>query len=410
MTTTPQPPQHDLSSLRIEDRSRRKGKTGKRLGLFAATLGAIVVLGGLFLSFRGQTPVVEVSAARPAGDERAVALLNASGYVTPRRRATVAAKVTGRVEQIYAEEGLQVKSGQVLALLDCSQPNAALVSAKTDRDATAAALADLQVQLANADRELTRAKQMRSAGINSQEALDTAQTTADSLRSKIALTKEQTRAADARISVAQQDVDNCTVRSPFDGKVVSKDAQRGEIVSPISAGGGFTRTGIATVVDMTSLEVEVDVNESYIARVKSGQKAISTLDAYPDWQIPSTVRTVIPTADRQKATVKVRVAFDKLDPRILPDMGVKVAFLGDEPKKAAKGEQPRAVIPRSAVRDDGGRPIVYVVKARRLERRAVKLGDEHGTDVDVMAGLVPGDTVVVRGADGLREGQTVETK
>lgn len=410
MTTTPQPPQHDLSSLRIEDRSRHKGKTGKRLGLFAATLGAIVIVGGLFLAFRGQTPVVEVAAARPAGDERATALLNASGYVTPRRRATVAAKVTGRVEQIYAEEGLQVKSGQVLALLDCSQPNAALVSAKTDRDATAAALADLQVQLANADRELTRAKQMRSAGINSQEALDTAQTTADSLSSKIALTKEQTRAADARISVAQQDVDNCTVRSPFDGKVVSKDAQRGEIVSPISAGGGFTRTGIATVVDMTSLEVEVDVNESYIARVKPGQRAISTLDAYPDWQIPSTVRTVIPTADRQKATVKVRVSFDKLDPRILPDMGVKVAFLGDEPAKGAKGKEPRAIIPKSAVRNDGGRQIVYVVKEKKLERRAVTLGDEHGGDVDVMAGLVPGDSVVVRGADGLHEGQSVETK
>lgn len=410
MTTTSQPPQHDLSSLRIEDRSRRKGKTGKRFGLFAATLGGLVVLAGLFLAFRGQTPVVEVAAARPAGDERAVALLNASGYVTPRRRATVAAKVTGRVEQIYAEEGLQVKSGQVLALLDCSQPNAALISAKTDRDATAAALSDLQVQLANADRELTRAKQMRSAGINSQEALDTAQTTADSLRSKIALTKEQTRAADARISVAQQDVDNCTVRSPFNGKVVSKDAQRGEIVSPISAGGGFTRTGIATVVDMTSLEVEVDVNESYIARVKPGQKAISTLDAYPDWQIPSTVRTVIPTADRQKATVKVRVAFDKLDPRILPDMGVKVAFLGDEPPKSAKGQQPRAVIPKSAVRNDGDRPVVYVVKDKKLERRAVQLGNEHGGDVDVMAGLVPGDSVVIRGGNGLREGQSVETK
>lgn len=410
MTTTPQPPQHDLSSLRIEDRSRRKGKAGKRFGLFAAALGAIVVISGAFLAFRGRTPVVEVAAARAAGDERATALLNASGYVTPRRRATVAAKVTGRVEQIYAEEGLQVKSGQVLALLDCSQPNAALVSAKTDRDATAAALADLEVQLANADRELARAKQMRSAGINSQEALDTAQTTADSLRSKIALTKEQTRAADARISVAQQDVDNCTVRSPFNGKVVSKDAQRGEIVSPISAGGGFTRTGIATVVDMTSLEVEVDVNESYIARVKPGQKAISTLDAYPDWQIPSTVRTVIPTADRQKATVKVRVAFDKLDPRILPDMGVKVAFLGDEPAKTKKGQEPRAIIPRSAVRNDGGQPVVYVVNAKKLERRAVKLGSEHGDDVDVMAGLVPGDSVVIRGGDGLRDGQSVDTK
>ena len=170
--------------------------------------------------------MVEVTSARAANDARAQALLNASGYVTPRRRATVAAKVTGLVEKVYAEEGLQVKAGQVLAILDCSQPNAALNSARRDRDATAAALSDLEVQLANADRELTRAKSMRAAGINSQQAFDAAQMAADSLRSKIALTKEQTRAADARIGVSQQDVDNCTVRSPYDGKVVSKDAQR----------------------------------------------------------------------------------------------------------------------------------------------------------------------------------------
>lgn len=376
--------------------------------MFAAVLGALVLVGGLLLAFRSQTPVVEVAAARPANDARTTALLNASGYVTPRRRATVAAKVTGRVEQIYAEEGLQVRSGQVLALLDCSQPNAALTSARTDRDATAAALADLQVQLANADRELQRAKSLRAAGVNSQQALDAAQTAADSLRSRIALTKEQTRAADARILVAQQDVDNCTVRAPFDGKVVSKDAQRGEMVSPISAGGGFTRTGIATVVDMKSLEVEVDVNEAYIARVKPGQKAISTLDAYPDWQIPSTVRTVIPTADRQKATVKVRVSFDRLDPRILPDMGVKVAFLGDEPVK--KTTEARAIVPRSAVRNDGGRSVVFIVTGKKLERRAVTLGSERGGDVEIMAGLLPGDSVVVRGGEGLRDGQTVETK
>lgn len=376
--------------------------------MFAAVLGALVLVGGLLLAFRSQTPVVEVAAARPANDARTTALLNASGYVTPRRRATVAAKVTGRVEQIYAEEGLQVRSGQVLALLDCSQPNAALTSARTDRDATAAALADLQVQLANADRELQRAKSLRAAGVNSQQALDAAQTAADSLRSRIALTKEQTRAADARILVAQQDVDNCTVRAPFDGKVVSKDAQRGEMVSPISAGGGFTRTGIATVVDMKSLEVEVDVNEAYIARVKPGQKAISTLDAYPDWQIPSTVRTVIPTADRQKATVKVRVSFDRLDPRILPDMGVKVAFLGDEPVK--KTTEARAIVPRSAVRNDGGRSVVFIVTGKKLERRAVTLGSERGGDVEIMAGLLPGDSVVVRGGEGLRDGETVETK
>jgi RND family efflux transporter MFP subunit len=404
------PPRHDLSSLTIDKRSRGGSKTGKRLGLFAAALGGLVLLGGLLLAFRSQRPLVEVAAARPAGDLRAQALLNASGYITPRRRATVAAKVTGRVEQIFAEEGLQVKAGQVLAELDCSQPKAALASATTDRDATAAALADLEVQLGNADRELQRAQRLRAAGVNSEQALDTAHTLDESLRSKIALTREQTRAAAAKIEVARQDVDNCTVRSPYDGVVVSKDAQRGEIVSPMSAGGGFTRTGIATVVDMKSIEIEVDVNEAYIARVKPGQKTVATLDAYPDWQIPASVRTVIPTADRQKATVKVRVAFDKLDPRILPDMGVKVAFLDDAPPANGKTSDVKALVPSTAVHDDAGKSIVFVVKEQKLERRAVSLGAKRGGDVEIMAGISPGDMLVVHGGEGLREGQAVEVK
>jgi RND family efflux transporter MFP subunit len=410
MSTSTTPPKHDLGSLKIDDRHRTQGKTGKRLGMFAAILGALVILGGLLAAFKARKPVVEVASARPAGDVRADALLNASGYVTPRRRATVAAKVTGQIKDIYAEEGLHVKAGQVLAILDCSQPDAALASAKTDRDATAAARSDLEVQLSYAERELQRAEGLRAASVYSQEALDNARTTRDSLRSKIALTKEQTRAADARIGVAQQDVVNCTVRSPYDGIVVSKDAQRGEIVSPISAGGGFTRTGIATVVDMQSIEIEVDVNESYIARVRPGQKVIATLDAYPDWQIPSTVRTVIPTADRQKATVKVRISFDQLDPRILPDMGVKVAFLSDQPPAAKGKTEARALIPKSAVHTDGGKPVVFLVREGKLERRAVSLGLEHGSDVEVMAGVATGDTLVVKGAEALREGQAVEIR
>jgi RND family efflux transporter MFP subunit len=405
------PPRHDLSSLRIDDRSRRGGKLGKRLGLFAAALGALMILGSLLLALRSQKPLVEVAAARPASGAKAQALLNASGYVTPRRRATVAAKVTGRVEQIYAEEGLHVKSGQVLATLDCSQPNAALTSARTDRDATAAALADLEVQSANADRELQRAQGLRAAGVNSAQALDAAKTAADSLHSKIALTKEQVRAADARIGVSQQDVDNCTVRAPFDGIVVSKDAQRGEMVSPVSAGGGFTRTGIATLVDMKSLEIEVDVNESYIARVQPGQRVTATLDAYPDRELPAKVRTVIPTADRQKATVKVRITFDKLDDTILPDMGVKVAFLSAVPPPGkGDGSEARALVPKSAVHSDGGKQIVYLVRDQKLERRAVSLGAERGGDVEIVAGVVPGDKLVVGGAEKLREGQVVEIK
>lgn len=409
MSTTAIPPKRDLGSLKIDERQRTPGKTGKRLGVFSAIVGVIVIVAGLLAAFRSRKPLVEVAAARPANDARAEALLNASGYVTPRRRATVAAKVTGQIKEIYAEEGLRVKAGQVLAVLDCSQPDAALKSATTDRDATAAALADLEVQLGYADRELERAQGLRSAGVNSQQALDTARTSRDSLRSKIALTKEQTRAAEARIGMAQQDVINCTVRSPYDGIVVSKDAQRGEIVSPISAGGGFTRTGIATVVDMNSIEIEVDVNEAFIARVKPGQKVIATLDAYPDWQIPCTVRTVIPTADRQKATVKVRIAFDKLDPRILPDMGVKVAFLGDEPPTKGKTEA-QVLVPQSSVHTEGGKPVVFLVREGKLERRAVSLGAQRGSDVEVIAGVSPGDSLVTKGSDTLRDGQAVEVK
>ncbi|HWX55038.1 MAG TPA: efflux RND transporter periplasmic adaptor subunit [Verrucomicrobiae bacterium] len=400
---------HDLGSLKIHDHARRGGKTGKRLGMFGAGLGALVVIGGLLLAFKTQRPVVEVAAARPVTAATAEALLNASGYVTPRRRSTVAAKVTGRVQQIYAEEGLHVKAGQVLATLDCSQPVAAFNSAKADREAAAAALADFEVQLVNADRELRRAEALRAATVMSQEQLDNARMTADSLKAKINLTKQQTSASQARIMVAQQDVDNCTVRAPFEGVVVSKDAQRGEIVSPLSAGGGFTRTGIATLVDMTSIEIEVDVNESYIARVKEGQKVIATLDAYPDWQIPSTVRTVIPTADRQKATVKVRVSFDKLDPKILPDMGVKVAFLSDQPPKG-KASEARAVISQGAVRSEDGKNIVFMVRDGKLERRSVSLGAQRGSDVEVMAGLSPGDILVVHGVETLHDGQAVEIK
>jgi RND family efflux transporter MFP subunit len=300
--------------------------------------------------------------------------------------------------------------GQVLAELDCSQPEAALASARTERDATAAALSDYEIQLSNAERELHRAEGLRAASVYSEEALDNARTTRDSLRSKITLTKEQTRAAEARIGVAQQDVVNCTVRSPYDGIVVSKDAQRGEIVSPMTAGGGFTRTGIATVVDMQSIEIEVDVNEAYIARVRPGQRVMATLDAYPDWQIPSSVRTVIPTADRQKATVKVRISFDKLDPRILPDMGVKVAFLSDQPPAAKGRAEARALIPQSSVQREDGKSLVFLVREGKIERRAVSLGAEHGSDVEVMAGINPGDTLVVKGAEKLHDGQAVETK
>src|SRR6202050_1784900 len=324
MASSVSPPKHDLGSLRIHEGQRKGGKAGKVFGIIGALLGVVVIVTGAVFAFHNQKPVVEVAVAQKAAAGRP-ALLNASGYVTPRRRATIAAKITGRVTKVNFDEGMHVQEGFVLATLDDSEPRGALDSAKADRDSAQAAIADFEVQLKNAEIELHRAKQLLAAGVQSQETLDNATVAADSLRAKIALAKEQVAASQARVGEAQQNVDNTVIRAPFDGIVVSKDAQVGEMVSPIS-GGGFTRTGIATIVDMNSNEIEVDVNEAYIARVVPGQNVTAVLDAYPDWQIPSRVRTVIPTADRQKATVKVRISFLKLDPRILPDMGIKVTF------------------------------------------------------------------------------------
>jgi RND family efflux transporter MFP subunit len=398
---------HDLSALRIDEGARKAGGP-KWSRWFAAAIVAVLAVSGAVYAFKGETPAVEVAPAHAEAEAREV-LLNASGYVTPRRRATIAAKITGRVTEMIADEGLHVREGEVLATLDDSDARVRLNSARADRDATAAALKDLQVQLENADRELRRTQALEKQGVSSPQALDLARTAADSLRAKITLTEVQTQAAEERIRVAQQDLDNCTIRSPFNGIVVSKDAQVGEIVSPMSAGGGFTRTGIATVVDMKSLEVEVDVNESYIARVTEAMPVTAVLDAYPDWQIPAKVRTVIPTADRQKATVKVRISFDKLDPRILPDMGVKVTFLGDEPKAAQAGAA-RLLVPQAAVRNESGNSIVFIYRDGRVERRAVSVGNARGSDREIIAGLADGDQVVVSGFDGLSDGARVKLK
>ncbi len=398
----------DLSALRIDDHDRSDyGRFRWRRWLTLGLLGLLLVSAAVYV-LREHAPLVEVTTVR-AGRPGRPALLNASGYVTPRRRATIAAKITGRVNEIFAEEGMRVQPGQILATLDDSDARARLLSAQADREATAGALADLRVNLANAERDRLRMERLWKEGAISEQLLDQTRTTADSLRARIALADEQVRAADARIQVAQQDMDNCTIRAPFAGIIVSKDAQPGEIVSPISAGGGFTRTGIATVVDMTSLEIEVDVNESNLARVTTQQPVSAILDAYPDWQIPAKVRTVIPTADRQKATVKVRVTFDRLDPRILPDMGVKVAFLGDEPTGGSK-DAARVLIPRSAVRDDGGNQVVFVHRDGRVERRAVRLGQARGADQEITAGLSEGEQVVIKGLEGLRDGARIRIK
>jgi RND family efflux transporter MFP subunit len=402
----------DLGSLRIQENQRSKSGMGKRV-VYAAipviTFAGIVVAA---FALRNQKPVVQVATVAKPDTGGPQTALNASGYVTPRRRATIAAKITGRVTSVLFDEGTRVKEGQLLATLDDSDYKRTLDTTKADHASAEAAIADYEVQLRNAEIALKRAQRLRDEQVGTQEALDNALTAADSLRAKIALAKQQVAASEARIAEAQQAVDNCIIRAPFAGIVVSKDAQVGEMVSPVSAGGGFTRTGIATIVDMNSNEIEVDVNENYIARVKEGQPVKATLDAFPDAPYDAKVRTVIPTADRQKATVKVRISFLKLDDKILPDMGVKVAFLEQEKPTAKKGAEkaPPAVayIPKSAVRSDSSASFVYLIKDGKVERHAVSTGMDRGTDVAVLAGVTPGDSIVVKGPESLRDGDKVE--
>jgi HlyD family secretion protein len=384
MATPPNSPKPDLSALRIGEGQRKSGSTGKRLGIAVVCLLIVAAITVTAFAFRTQKPVVEVAIAQKAEAGGRAALLNASGYVTPRRRATLAAKITGRVTAIYFDEGTRVRERQLLATLDDSDARRALEAAKADRNASQAAITDFEVQLRNAEIVLRRAQDLQKAGVQTQEALDNARTAVESLRAKIELAKQQVNSAEARINEAQQGVDNCVIRAPFEGIVVSKDAQVGEMV--------------------------VDVNEAYIARVSPAQQVTAILDAYPDWEIPSKVRTVIPTADRQKATVKVRISFLKLDPRILPDMGIKVTFLGDERNKQKGAAAPVALVPQDAVRDDNGQKIVFLVKEEHLERRAITAGGKHGSDTEVMAGLAAGDRVVVKGPEGLRDGQAIEIK
>jgi RND family efflux transporter MFP subunit len=400
----------NLSDLKIDQQARSSDGGGRRLMLIAAatlvTIAVIVIL----LVVRNSVATVEVAIARPAPTDGAATILNASGYVEPRRKATVAAKITGRVTEVLVDEGMVVEKGQILARLDDSDARRRYEATRADRDVARAAIEELEVNLADAERTLRRTNELRAQGVASVQDLDSATAVVDAIQAKLNLARASLDAAEARLAVAAQDLENYTIRAPFAGIAVSKDAQPGEMVSPVSAGGGFTRTGISTIVDMTSLEIEVDVNESHIAKVHPGQPADAVLDAYPKWHIPATVRTIIPTADRQKATVKVRLTFDELDPRILPDMGVKVAFREVVDEGQSSSTPAQSIIPQHAVKYDGGQPVVFVIEDGTVDRRTVSVGRPVGTDIEIMAGVTSGDRVVVSDLEGLSDGQKVRVE
>ena len=359
----------------------------------------------------GRAQTVRVATVRESGGEPAgAAVLNASGYVTARRRATVSSKITGKLVEVLVEEGMPVRAGQVLARLDDAQSRATLALAEAQMAEARRAVHESEVNLTLTELTLERTSRLAAEGVVGQAELDSARTQVDALRARTAVERERVEVAEREVALRRTELTDTVVPAPFDGIVVSKDAQPGEMISPVSAGGGFTRTGICSIVDMGSLEIEVDVNESYISRVLPGQKVTAILDAYPEWRIPAAVITTIPTADRQKATVKVRIAFERLDPRILPEMGIKVSFLEAPPAKE-EGADARLFVPLAAVRDEQGRSMVFVVGAReRTERRAVSVGAVRGEEVEVLSGLTAGERVVIEGPGNLSDGDRVKVR
>ena len=406
--------QNALESLRIERNAEpeHSGSSGVYKWLLGVVLLLAVVAGAYALLRDNAVIVATTTAVTTSGGPIAGAVLNASGYVVARRQATVSSKVTGKVAEVFIEEGTPVKEGQLLARLDDTTSRPVQALAERQLEAARRKLEEVQVRLAEAQRTLKRTEKLVTDKLVSESQLDTAQSEVAATAARLEALKSDVKVAEGTVRVRNQDIDDLMVRAPFDGVVVSKDAQPGEMVSPISAGGGFTRTGIATIVDMDSREIEVDVNEAFINRVRADQKTEAVLDAYPDWTIPSHVINIVPTADRQKATVRVRIGFDALDARILPDMGVKVSFLDDADKKVdhPAAARPGVRLVSTAVVREGDASYVWRVNGKHAERVAVKTGGERDGQIEVLSGINGGDVIVAKPVEGLAEGIAVKTE
>lgn len=402
-----------LDGLRIH--RREPAIKPDRPGWLLPFLLLLVIGGGAAFWWlnRAKPLVVETVAARAqtssSNGGAPKTLLNASGYVTARRAATVSSKVTGKVIEVLVEEGKKVEQNQVLARLDASNVEASLRLAEAQLEAARSAREETKPNLSFAQRELQRFADLAKTRVVSDSDLRKAEMESRALEARLQRQTSEIGIREREVEMWKQQLDDTIIRAPFSGVVTSKNAQPGEMISPMSVG-GFTRTGICTIVDMGSLEIEVDVNESYINRIQSKQPVEATLDAYSDWKIPAKVIAIIPTADRQKATVKVRVAFDQLDERILPDMGVKVAFRATDNGTAAPAAQGGVIVPKSAVHKSESRDRVWVFRDGRVERRAVTVSQTNGDETTIAAGLAGGEKVVVNPPAELKEGAQVSEK
>ena len=393
-----------LKQLRIDRRN-----AAPRHRRWPLWLGGALVLLVAVLVLRGGRPVeVETAVVRSAAEAGTASVLDASGYVTARRIATVSSKITGKVREVMIEEGQRVKEGEVLATLDDADARAERELAHSRLASAEASLAEARAQLALAEQDVRRLTALSQQQLIAAQQLDAAIAQRDTARSRLATVQRNVQVARDQVDIAVLGTDNTVIRAPFSGVIVTKAAQPGEMISPISGGGGSIRTGIGTLVDMDSLEVQVDVNEAYIGRVQPKMPVEAVLNAYPDWKIPGEVIAIVPTADRSKATVKVRIALRSKDPRIVPDMGVRVSFLDTARPGAAKPTG--VIVPTRAVVEADGKKFAFVVadgKARRVE---VATGEERDADLRVTSGLKEGDVVVLSPPEGLKDGGRVAPK
>lgn len=399
-----------ISQLKI-DRNAHEA-AGRSWLLPGVVLVVVILVIGWWFFRPGSTAVLVTTdiARKPPSVAAASSVLDASGYVVARRQATVSSKVTGKVIEVFVEEGMRVEKDQIVARLDDTTPAAQLSLAVAQAEASRAALGEIAAQLRNAQLERDRFRDLAKRNLISQSSLDSAEATYDQLAARLATGRENVKVAERNIELAEDSLSNTIIRAPFAGMVVSKNAQPGEMISPISAGGGFTRTGICTIIDTDSLEIEVDVNEAYIQRVKAGQRVSATLDAYSDWRIPAEVIAIVPTADRQKATVRVRIGFLERDDRVFRDMGVKVAFLGTEMAADVPQDIKGVMIAGEALRSDAGGDFVWLIQDDRVEKQAVQIsGRRDRAQILVVNGLRIGDTIVRTSESPLLADQPIKT-
>ena len=403
-----------LKELRI-DRDQRED-AGHGPGRWPWIVGGVVLLlaaGAAGWMLWGRRPVEVQTAAAVAPSTTgpsAGAVLQATGYITARRQATVSAQITGTLTDVLFEEGDRVQKDQVLARLDDNAYRAALDAAQANARAAEAQILQLQAQLDQAQHDAARLHTLAATGLVSKQQDEQARTLVNTTQAQLNSQRKLAAAAQAQATQAQVNFDYTVVRAPFTGVITVKAAQVGEIISPLSAGGGFTRTGVGTIVDMDSLEIDVDVNEAYIGRVKSAMPAEAVLDAYPDWKIPAHVIAIVPAADRGKATVKVRVALDQKDPRIVPDMGVRVSFLEQAaPRQAA--EPPKGVlVPAGAIAPRDGHDAVFVVSDDVAHQRTVQPAPQAYGEMRLLpVGVQAGETVVVSPPAELKDGARVKS-